>query len=143
MLSLPYIRYFFEQGEFNWKHKKYYFDNEVAFGVTRVEIGLFLAFLLISYINYLAFILRYFRILYRDELVQTKRTGLATLFDDPRDQKPIWDKHAQPKIRNIWTEHQVQDRPNAVKIEENIKPKDLTAEEIRELRLQQFAKKNN
>ncbi|CAI2380314.1 unnamed protein product [Moneuplotes crassus] len=142
-LATPYLKYFFEQGKFDYKHKKYFFDNEVAFGITRVEIGLILSFILITYVNYLAFVKKAFRILYKDEEVHNKRTGLATLFDNPRDQKPIWDKDAKPKIKNIWTAHEVQDKPNAVKIEENTTPVELSTEEIRELRLKRFNKKHN
>mmetsp|Transcript_17045 Transcript_17045/g.19043 ORF Transcript_17045/g.19043 Transcript_17045/m.19043 type:complete len:149 (-) Transcript_17045:14-460(-) len=141
-LNIPYLKYFFEQGTYNWKHNKYFYDNEVFFGITRIEIGLMIALALITYMNYLVFVKKYFRIFQKDDPLQNKRTGLATLFDNPRDQKPIWDKHARPKITNIWTAHEVQDRPNAVMIEENSKPVDLSAEEIREARLKQFQKKN-
>ena len=50
------FNYFFEEATYSWKHKKYFFDNEVALGITRVEIGFVLAFLLLSYLNYLVFV---------------------------------------------------------------------------------------
>lgn len=140
MINLPYIRYLFEQTEYSWKHKKYYFDNEVAFGITRIEVGLILLLLITTYVNYLVFIKNYCRISYREEEEQNKRKGLATLFDDPNHSKPIWDRDAKPRIKNIWTEHEVQDRPNAVKIDESSSNVELSAEEIRQLRLKQFEK---
>ena len=59
LIDLPYINYIFEQTPYSYKFKNYYFDNEVAFGLTRIEFGLMLAFVLITYLNYIVNVKNY------------------------------------------------------------------------------------
>ena len=136
-LKYSYINYLFEQAPFDYRNKKYYYDTEVFYGFTRYEIGFAISFILLTFINYLIFIEDWLKIRQKHEYIPNRQTGLATLFDNPNNQKPIWDRPTKPNIKNIWTGPEILEKPNAVKINEN-STSELSAEEIRLQRLKQF-----
>ena len=109
-------------------------------GFSRFEIGFAFAFILLTYLNYLVFMLDWLTVRHKREYEPNKREGITTLFDNPNDSKPIWDRPTKPNIKNIWTGPEILEKPNAVKINENSN-EEITTEEMRLQRLKRFEKK--